>query len=280
MNTTLPPASAAGGGWTRPEPTRIGPDRAVGGFYRSADRLVDGAVQPGVPLTTREDVAVAAVKAAYKIADGYVERGLNIAQHLRETAGRHGAEPRDMLDGSERLAGKALTAALQWFEGAMQGDGHPLRRLLSAEYDMVGSFLGLREGREGRDDRAGRRGKGGKEGKRGKGDAPAPPPATAPAPAAATLRIRNGAARELRRPVLATHLALPHELQQRRYDKLYFVLAGADASVPGIDGELAWDADGRATLAVDTLATHPRGEWVSGIYDEDGVQLGTLAIEL
>ena len=138
--------TSSSGVWSRPDaPRRTGPKRGFGGYYRSADREVDGKLLRGVPLNTAEDAALAAVRMAYRIADSEIDRGLRIARDLRGAArAKEGIEPRDAVDASERLLSKALLAGLQWFESASGEEGHPLRRLAAAEYRMLRLIAGHR----------------------------------------------------------------------------------------------------------------------------------------
>lgn len=262
--------------WSRPEAARTGPLRGIGGYYRSADREVDGKVFRGAPLNQAEDVAVAAVRMAYKIADAQIDRGLRVARDLRGAAQSRGVDPQDALDASERLLRKALLAGLQWIESAAGDDENPLRRLAKAEYRMLGSLFGLAR-------------------KRDEGDAaepaaaPAPPASHAPTQASARderdarppLQIYNdheppGA----RRPVQGQRLALPSERHKGSYPDLQFHPEDAISDVDVIAAKLSWDDSGVGKLVIPTQLTHQRGTWVAGIYEPDGQQVGVLCIVL
>lgn len=120
------------------------PNRAVGGLYRVTPEQVGGAMFGGVPLQNTEDAVVAAVRTSYRIADAQIERGMRIARELRGAATRAGAgEPRDMLQSAEDLIRRAMLLALEWVETLAAQPSSPLKRMLSAEYRLLGALIGL-----------------------------------------------------------------------------------------------------------------------------------------
>jgi hypothetical protein len=130
--------------YTRPPLTVREPNRAVGGFYRIAPGQKGGKIFGGVPLQTTEDAVVAAVRTGYRIADAQIERGMKIAQQLRGAAKRAGAgEPKDMLLSAESLATRGIALIVEWLETQAAQPSSPLKRMLSAEYRLLGSLLGL-----------------------------------------------------------------------------------------------------------------------------------------
>lgn len=261
-------------GWIRPKPARTGPLRSVGGYWRSADREISGKLFRGVPLNQSVDFAESVIRTAYRIADDIVDRGLNVARDLRNAGERRGTQPRDVVDGAERMLSKTLLAGLQLIEDAAAGDENPLRRLASAEYRMLGALFGLKK------------------------DPPPQQPAPAPAPGGFTgsspmgaapsttpsaVQILNRAPATERRPVLAVRLELPPERRQASYGGLSF--HPADATVADEndirDATLTWNAAaGTSRLEIDVRVMHRRGTWAAGLYDPDGLQVGVVAIDL
>src|SRR5262245_57943494 len=130
--------------WRRPEPTALGPNRSFGGYYRSSDRTLKGKDFRGVPLQTTEDAVVAAVRLGYQVVDAQIERGLDMARRLRGAADRSGSgDPANLLDNAERLISRGMLLGLEFLEGAAADPRTPIMRLLSAEFRMLGSVLGL-----------------------------------------------------------------------------------------------------------------------------------------
>ena len=87
----------------------------------------------------------AAVRMAYKVAAAQVDRSSRLAQRLRD-AGDRAVGPgsdRQALDATERLVFRAMMGGLTWLETAAAERDSPLKRLLAAEYRIVGSMLGL-----------------------------------------------------------------------------------------------------------------------------------------
>lgn len=129
--------------WARPQLERNGPKRTAGGFYRTAEGRQSGL--GGLPLNTAEDAVVAAVRLAYKVADAQVQRSARLAQRLRD-AGDHAVgarSDRKAVDASEQLVFKAMMGALSWLEGVAAEGDTPLKRLITTQYKLVGSMLGV-----------------------------------------------------------------------------------------------------------------------------------------
>jgi hypothetical protein len=131
------------GGYSRPELPRSRPKRTAGGFYRTADGAINLGGR-GVPLHAAEDAVVATIRLAYKVANAQVERSARLASRLRQAGDRAVGPQSDKqaLDAAENLVLRATMSALSWFE-SVADDQAPLRRLLTAEYRMIGSLLGL-----------------------------------------------------------------------------------------------------------------------------------------
>jgi len=124
--------------------TRTGPRRSAANFYRSASG--SGVVIGGVPMDTVEDAVTAAVRMGYKIAQAQIDRTTRIAQRFKD-AGERAAGPhsdRQALEASEQLVFKALMAGIGWLEGLAADRQNPLKRLATAEFNLLGSLLGLR----------------------------------------------------------------------------------------------------------------------------------------
>jgi hypothetical protein len=129
--------------WKRPEPSATGPDRSVGGYYRTSDRKLAGKDFRGVPLETTEDAVTAAVRIGYQVLDGQIERGLNMARRLRGAAARAGSTPANVLDDAERLITRGVLLGLEWLETTAAQPGGPLARLVTAQSKMLNALLGV-----------------------------------------------------------------------------------------------------------------------------------------
>jgi hypothetical protein len=130
--------------WSRPQPTAIGPDRSIGGYYRGSDLNVRGRDLRGVPLQTAEDAAVAAVRLGYRVVDAQIERGLDMARRLRGASKRAGAgDARDVLDSTERLLSRSVLLGLEWLETTVNQPGNPVRRLLTTQFRLMASLFGV-----------------------------------------------------------------------------------------------------------------------------------------
>lgn len=129
--------------WSRKRPDRAGPVRTAGGFYRTADGK--NRAFGGIPLNTANDAVVAAVRLAYKVAETQIDRSARLASRLRD-AGDRAVGPgsgRQALDATEKLVMKALMSGLAWWEGSVAEGRCPVKRIAAAEYQMLGSMLGL-----------------------------------------------------------------------------------------------------------------------------------------
>jgi len=274
------------GPWTRPQPARQGPNRGAGGYYRSADRELDGKLLRGVPLHSAEDAAVAAVRMAYQIADGQIDRGLRIARSLRRAGRRAGVEPAAAVDATEHLLSKTLLAALQWLESAADTDEHPLRRLASAEYRWLGALLGLHPGGHKSQAAARRERDGERDGGSAQAMPPTPAATTAASPSqiapAVELAVINTAEPRMRRPVRAARLQLAAGRGHAPVSPsaLYFHHAEAGAADAALEGRLQWPESGAAGLEVQAVVGLRSGLWSAGVFDERGVQLGVVTLEL
>ena len=129
--------------WARPQLEDAGPIRNASGFFRTAEG--DGSALGGVPLVAAEDAVVAAVRMAYKVADAQLQRSARLAERLRKAGDRavgEGSE-RKALDASEQLVFRAMMSGVEWLEAAAAERKSPLKRLMTAQYMLMGSMLGL-----------------------------------------------------------------------------------------------------------------------------------------
>jgi hypothetical protein len=139
----------------RPRLPRRGPNRRAGNFYRAASDNPD--VRAGVPLDSIEAAVVAAVRMGYKVASSALDRTAVVGARLRE-AGDAAVRPDDpsaedgaaeadsrrgALDATEQIIFKTLLSGLGWLEGVAADRRNPIRRVASAQYQMLGSLLGL-----------------------------------------------------------------------------------------------------------------------------------------
>jgi hypothetical protein len=264
--------------WKRPNLPVHRPDRSPGGLYRSADQDRSGTTLAGVPMQTVSDAVVATVKLGYKVADSQIARGRRMGRQLRGAAQRAGVDdPNVVIDNAERLLLNALGTGLEWVEGAAAGEASPLRRLLKAEYRWLGRWLGLLAAAEGKTPDAA---------KAAATAAPAGPGAAAaasraeasPAPrrAAGGLRIRHLAPEPGRRDVRV----LRAELDGPPPDPctVYFHHQGSPRQEP-LQGTYSRHP-GCDELGLDTRGELAPGIWRAAVCAPDGVQIGTLEIEL
>ena len=209
---------------------------------------------------------VAAVRLAYKVADAQITRSTTLAQRLRAAGDRAVGEQSDRkaLDATERLVLLAFMSVLAWMEGVAPGADaeNPLKRLLTAEWRMVGSILGLGTASAARS--AGHQ-------------APeAPPVPPSPPPEAARPDATVFLLGESKRPVLIVSLVLPHGPLNPVPLTFYHSARIGDTPMPGT---FSSDGSGRAELRITTSPNAPSGLWKAAICIED-MQIGLIQIEL
>jgi hypothetical protein len=251
-------------------------------LYRTAEgkrRTKEGKEEPvgGVPLATANDAVVAAVRLAYKVAEGQVQRSLRMAHRLREAGDKQVGGPSDekALDAAERLVQKTLMSGLEWWEASV-GDGRcPVKRLVAAEYQMIGTLLGLGPAQRAKKPPA--------------GGAQAAGPSPAPAERKDRMERKSDAAmrrlqvvhkgdKKSRRAVgiEAWEIAATRALQTT----VFFYSADPGKSEP-IEAELTVpgkDADIRLTIATPPALTP--GRWKCAVCDDADVQVGFIEISL
>ncbi|MDB5947272.1 MAG: hypothetical protein JWQ33_2298 [Ramlibacter sp.] len=273
MNDTQPEAGNTP--WSRPRPTRSGPRRNAGGLYRTAEGA-DGA-SGGVPLNTANAAVVAAVRLAYRVAEAQIDRSTRLAQRLRDAGDQEAGPHSDQkaLDAAEKLVLKTMMSGLEWWEGSVAEGRCPVKRLAAAEYQMLGSILGLGPAKHAK--------------KPPTDDAAAATSSAAwaadangigrkPATAMRRLQVVHKGERKDRRPVRieAWEITLAGALQT----VVYFFNADHGENEP-IEAELEVSADNADIRLM--IATPPRatpGRWKCAVCDSADVQVGSIEISL
>jgi hypothetical protein len=255
--------------WSRPQLERTEPIRTAGGFYRTAERGQSGL--GGVPLIAAEDAVVAAVRLAYQVAETQVERSARLAQRLREAGDRAvGARSdRKAVDATEQMIVRAMMGALTWLEG-VSGERDPLKRLMVAQYRLAGSLLGLTPSEE--------FGSSHREAPAAASGADAAAPAH-PAPHGpdtflgwVTVVLKG----EHRRPVRIRRCDIARDALQGKVQ--FYSVAHIESE--SLTAEFAIDANGRATLTLETPRSAPPGLWRAAVCGATDVQIGLIEIEV
>jgi hypothetical protein len=251
--------------WSRPDPDVTGPVRKAGGLYRVAD---DPRVKRrSVPLTEAEDAVVAAVRMAYGVASAQVERSGRLAQRLREAGDRQTGERSDRkaIDATEQLVFRAVMAAVGWLEGLAAEKDSPMKRLVLAQYRILGSIL--------RVDAA--------EAAQPTAEAAAPPEPAAAARSAPTPRstdmtivFRGGVRRPVRNQSLLMTGRGGREGEVVPYDVELF--SGQPDPMGAL---LVFDERGHAAIHLTIAPGTQSGRWRGAVCDGD-VQIGIVEIEL
>jgi hypothetical protein len=272
--------------WSRPQLDRSAPIRAVGGLYRTSDNREAGI--PGISLTAVDDAVVAAVRMAYKVAEGQIDRSTRLARRLRD-AGDRAVGPRSdrkSVDAMEQLVFRALMSGLSWFERSAN-EQDPVRRLMVAQYRLAGSILGL-DLTQGAKASAPQLQDKEKEAPNQSTpsepatahrlcDAPtevrAPRVADAQAPASRPTVILKG---PTRRYVNVRACILDTGKPEREVH--FFSLNDIEADP--LTADLAVDDNGHVTLMIEIPRLAKAGIWRAAAHDAEGRQLGLVEIEL
>jgi hypothetical protein len=264
----------ATGRFTRPPLERTAPKRGAIHFYRAASD--DPGAVAGVTLDSVEDAVVAAVRMGYKVASAQIDRSARLATRLRE-AGTRAAGPhseRQALDATEQLVFRTMMAGLSWFEGFSTESGNPLKRLAQSNYRILGSLLGLLPADATTDE-----GPGPTAGSEGAGTSRTPPPAdaarTGPARPGVRLRLRHAGPE--RRPIRPHLVELAPDLATREFPLVFYCDRRPTMS---FDGSLTVTSPGSATLTIRETPSDCVGRWKAAVCDDDGLQVGYIAIEL
>lgn len=265
--------------WTRPPLAERVPNRNIGGLARTADIDHNGTTLAGVPMQTVSDAVIATVKLGYKVADTQIARGRRVGRSLKGAAQRAGAKDANVvIDNTERLLAQAVGLGLEWLESAATAEQGPVRRVLKSEYRLIGRVLGLLTDE-------------------------AVPASTGKADAAASSKGDNRPAaersaehatdRDTERPtsgLLVRHRAVAEQRRdvqivratwRRRDDRpitVHFHHRNGERGTV-LAGTLE-RANGRDVLALTTTPDLPSGVWRAAVCDADGLQIGTLEIEL
>lgn len=280
-------ASSGRGPYER-EPLRVDrPIRSPGGFYRTAEN--DARTLGGVPLTSVEDAATAAIRMAYKVAENQIDRSSRLARRLRDAGDRAVGAPsgRKALDATERLVFKSMMSGLGWLEGLAAESGSPLKRLASTEFRLLGQLLGLlaEDGPAAAGapspsaaspaswqpprDAEPTQGNGGRQG--------VPKPSRN---AAATLQIKHVGAQKRAVRVVAFELAREPETERRSYDLVFYGATPAGGNRV-LDGSVLVVPPRRAArLEVRATGRTHAGRWLAAVCSADGMQIGIVEIEL
>jgi hypothetical protein len=263
-------------GYSRPELPRRRPKRTLGGLYRTPDGGGTGFGGRGVPLHAAEDAVVATVRLAYKVADAQVERSARLASRLRQAGDRAVGEQSDRqaLDAAESLVLRAMMSALSWLEGVAD-DKAPLRRLMTAEYRMIGSLLGLGSAETPMRRDQTPSAKQTEQAAQTAGSPQAPQTAGSQVDSFGAPRATVKHTDESARYVYVRRLQVDRETIDNRV--IYFHRLEENAREP-FKGELVID-QGAATLTVDAPNQAPAGRWRAAVCD-NAVQIGFVEIEI
>jgi hypothetical protein len=266
--------------FTRPLPSRHGPNRAAANFYRAAGDNPD--TIGGIALDSVEAAATAAVRLGYRIAEAQIDRTTRIAQRMREAGDRATGgstdskrSDRKALDATEELIFKGLMAGLGFLEGAAADRGNPIRRLATAQFQLLGSLLGLTPDR---DTSRGRRTEPPVDDdyddavdQTPKGVSPRAPKATRRPP---QVKHAPRAGSGGRRAVRVTEWHLSSDAPPGSYPLMFYPEAPPATAFPG---ELGVTRSG-ATLTVKTSAKTRAGRYQAAICDDDGLQVGFIEL--
>jgi hypothetical protein len=249
--------------YQRPVLVTVGPDRRAGGFYRSADREERGLA--GVSLSSTEAVMVAAVRMGYRIAEEQIDRSANAARRLRNAAERAAGpeSERQVVEATERLIFKSMLAGLSWFETIAANPTHPLRKLATAEFDLLARLFGFRP-------------YGDSQGEASKASDESP--------------LKEAAAAPATRPVTQPRIILVGTERRAVRVVLWAIAGPVDAKVafyfteaPDCDpitGEVRVPAEGQPTLSVTTSRQNRAGTWRAPVCNGNDEQVGIVEIVL
>jgi hypothetical protein len=220
-------------------------------------------------LVAAEDAVVAAVRMAYNVAAAQVDRSTRLAQRLRE-AGDRAVGPRSdrkALDATEQLVIRGLMGAVTWLEGAAAERDSPLKRLLVAEYRLVGSILGLTLSEQTPSSpRRASEAAAQSMGPRGTDDSDA------------TLnRVKVVLEGQHRRPVRTRRCEVATGAPLKAPVQFYCVEQIESDPLMAL---LDIDVEGRATISLEISRLAPPGFWRAAVCDDAGLQIGLIEIEL
>ena len=262
----------------RPLLKRYEPNRAASNFYKAA--VDDPSAIGGIPLDSVEAAVTAAVRLGYKVAEAQVERSARLAKRFREagdrTTGGSSDEKRSdkqALDATEQIIFKTMMAGLGWLEGAAADRGNPVRRLATAQFQLLGSMLGLLPaeapgaGETHPPDEPSPAERGGAA-MRSTGTSEAGTGRTQPL-------IKHDKAANGRRPVRVVEWELSSETREGTFELTFY---GSDSGSSTFRGRLHSGRAGRSVLTVRTSLKTPTGLYKAAICDDAGVQVGYIEL--
>jgi hypothetical protein len=260
--------------WSRPSLDRDHPVRTAGGFYRTSDSG-DGGLA-GVPLVAAEDAVVAAVRMAYKVAQAQVDRSTRLARRLR-VAGDRAVGPRSdrkAVDAAEELVTRTMMSALTWVEGLSAEGDNPMKRLLLAQYRLVGASLGLMPRSDGPPPASAA-----SPGATGRSAEPTGAADDAPAKSYAPLPGSKVILKGRGRPVRIRSLDVSAATPIQPVDVNFY--SSTDINCPPLTAQFEMDARGRATLTFPHQNKAPPGRWRAAICQAvTDEQIGIIEIEM
>lgn len=266
----------------RKPPKVVGPHRGAGALLRAPEFA--GGAEGGVPLVAGEDAVVHVVRMAYKVASAQVERSTRLARRLRESGDRMvgPGSQRQALDGMEKLVMDSVLSGLEWWEGSVVEGRCPVKRIVAAEYQLLGTLLGL-SGKLEEDksmpataDRAEASPRPGPD-----AAAPLPPQAVVPAPTTALppLQIKLNCDKKDRRLVafVRWNLVRPETMD----GELFFDHeSGGGALLPATLLPPTGSGAQSYQLVFDKPPIGPKGLWQAVICDHQRVVIGSIEIRL
>ena len=260
--------------FTRPTLARTKPDRGAANYYRASSD--DGTHPEGIPLDSAEAATVAVVRMAYKVAEAQIDRSFRLAQRLREEGDRVGGpnSGEQALDAYERLVFKALMGILSWIELLGSDPGGRFKKLITAEYQIVGSLLGLNLlktselDKKSPSDQCVR--------KNNRSDSAQ----TAKAfKKAAGMAVQIKHCGEDRRAVRICACALDNEAHRLDQSTVKFYSVKYQTAPP-IEGLFQLTNNNVPLLTINTPQSAPSGRWTAALCDSTGLQLGHLEIKI
>jgi len=259
--------------FTRPSLARTGPKRGASHLYRSA--ADGGEAVGGIPLDSVESTVVAAVRMGYRIAAAQIDRTERLGRRLRQAGDQAAGAGSDKqaLDAAEELVFNAAMAGLSWVEGFASQSDNPLKRLVTAQYRMLGALLGLTSFETAVPPAGGK----GASTPRREGDAGRSQHAVTfrSKPANRFLRIVHQS--KTRRAVLVSTWHLESGAAAGMYAVTFY---GVHSARSTIAARLIVSRRGEATLELQTPAAAKPGRWKGAVCDDRGAQVGCIEIEM
>ncbi len=236
-----------------------GPDRRSGTLFQT-----DGAGIAGITLQDTETVALAAIRAGYRVADAQIERLQQLGKRVQSAGERlAGDEPqRQTIDHTEALVNKGILAALAWVEGLAAEPGSPLHRFVVAQYRLLGGLLGIEGAAP---------------------TSPSPPPVplskgagpTAPGAGRPGPRVEIVHKGEARRRVVLRGIELSGQALKSEEPQGILFFHAQDLDADPIDATLIG-----LRVQIEVRRSSPAGRWSAALCDAEGCQYGWIEIEI